>query len=185
MTTLAADKSRAFELGDRNLLPVIAADIIYEGAAVGDNASGYMRPLVAGDPFCGFAVEKVDNSAGAAGDKRVLLKTRGRIVLPVTGASSVADRGKPVFASDDDTFTLTQSTNTYIGEVERWISSTSCVVAFDVTAPGGALVELTDSSGGTASDTLAAISGTYTQSEIRNSIASLAAKLNALIRRGK
>lgn len=43
-----------------------------------------------------------------------------------------------------------------------------------------AITALTDSSGGTASDTLAAISGTYVQAEVRNSIASLAAKINSL-----
>ena len=42
MTTLATDKVRDYELGDVNELPVIAADILYEGAAIGDNASGYM-----------------------------------------------------------------------------------------------------------------------------------------------
>lgn len=43
-----------------------------------------------------------------------------------------------------------------------------------------AQVALTDNSGGTASDTLAAISGTYSQAEVRNSIASLAAKINEI-----
>src|SRR5687768_863678 len=65
MTTLAANKQRAYELGPRNMLPVIAADIIYEGAAVGAVAgTGHARPLVAGDSFSGFAVAKADNSAG-------------------------------------------------------------------------------------------------------------------------
>ena len=40
--------------------------------------------------------------------------------------------------------------------------------------------QLTDSSGGTASSTIAAIGGTYSQSEVANAIASLAAKVNAL-----
>ena len=35
MTTLAANAPRAFEIGSRNAIPVIASDIIYEGAAVG------------------------------------------------------------------------------------------------------------------------------------------------------
>ncbi len=38
--------------------------------------------------------------------------------------------------------------------------------------------KLTDSSGGTASTTLVAISATYVQAEVRDSIASLAAQLN-------
>jgi hypothetical protein len=67
MTTLAANKSRAFEGGDRNEIPVIATDIIYEGAAVGVvPASGHARPLAAGDRFAGFAEEQADNSAGGA-----------------------------------------------------------------------------------------------------------------------
>lgn len=41
MTTLASDVQRPFELGTINEVPVIAGDIIYEGAAVGDNGSGY------------------------------------------------------------------------------------------------------------------------------------------------
>jgi hypothetical protein len=44
-----------------------------------------------------------------------------------------------------------------------------------------AITSLTDNSAGTASDTLAAISGTYSQAEVRNSVASLAAKINRVI----
>jgi hypothetical protein len=43
-----------------------------------------------------------------------------------------------------------------------------------------AIVNLTDNSGGTAANTIAAIGGTYSQTEVRNAIASLAAKINAL-----
>lgn len=45
---------------------------------------------------------------------------------------------------------------------------------------GNAITDLTDNSGGTASDTIAAIGGTYSQTEVANAIASLAAKINAL-----
>ncbi len=44
-----------------------------------------------------------------------------------------------------------------------------------------AIASLTDSSGGTASATLAAISGTYVQAEVRNSIASLNAQINNIL----
>lgn len=43
-----------------------------------------------------------------------------------------------------------------------------------------AVVDLTDNSGGTAADTIAAIGATYDQAEIRNAVASLAAKINEL-----
>jgi hypothetical protein len=56
MTTLAVDKARTWEIGERNEFPVIASDIIYEGAAVGIVlASGHARPLTSADRFAGFA----------------------------------------------------------------------------------------------------------------------------------
>ncbi len=47
------------------------------------------------------------------------------------------------------------------------------------TAP--AIASLTDSSGGTAGATLAAISGTYVQAEVRNSVASLNAQIERIL----
>lgn len=131
MTTLAANKSRDYEIGEINALPMIAADIIYEGAAVGDNGAGLARPLVAADPFLGFANRTADNSTGAASAVRVELKERGRIVLAVTGVASADDVGTAVYASDDDTFTLTSSGNSAVGKVSRWISGTTCLVNFE------------------------------------------------------
>lgn len=131
MTTLAADKARNFELGDIQELPMIANDIIYEGAAVGDNGSGLARPLVAADPFLGFAERTADNSAGAASAKNVRVRTRGQVQLAVVGASSAADVSETVYASDDDTFTLTSTSNTAIGKVSRWVTGTTCIVAFE------------------------------------------------------
>lgn len=182
MTTLATDTPRDYELGDINEYGVIANDIIYEGAVVGENGAGYARPLQAGDTFLGFAEQTIDNSTGAAGELRVRVKTYGKVKLAVSGAT-ITDIGKPVFASDDNTFTLTQGTNSYIGRVCRVESSGICIVAFDANRGGsGALAELTDSSGGTAAATIAAIGSTYSQSEVANAIASLAAKINVLIR---
>jgi len=131
MTTLALNKPRAFETGDFNDLPVVATDIIYEGAAVGENGSGYFRPLVAGDNFAGFAVAKADNSAGAAGAINVKVQQVGRIELEVTGVTAVTDEGSTVYASDDNTFTLSSTSNSAIGKIIRWISSTKCIVAFE------------------------------------------------------
>jgi hypothetical protein len=47
-------------------------------------------------------------------------------------------------------------------------------------AQPSAITDLTDNSGGTAADTIAAIGGTYSQTEVANAIASLAAKVNEL-----
>ena len=131
MTTLARNTPRAFEIGDTQELPMIAADTIYEGAAVGDNGAGLARPLVAADPFLGFAMRTTDNELGAASAKTVMVKVRGQVQLAVTGVSSADDVSQTVYASDDATFTLTSGSNTAIGKVSRWISGTNCVVAFE------------------------------------------------------
>lgn len=133
MTTLAKNSPRFWELGEHNELPIIAADIVYQGAAVGDNASGYMRPLVSADPFRGFALEKCDNSAGSAGDLNVKLLESGKIQLSISGLA-ITDVGRPVYATDDDTFVLT-GIGSFIGHVTRYVSSGVGIVKFDATKP--------------------------------------------------
>ena len=134
MTTLAINKPRAYELGSRNHLPVIASDIIYEGAAVGlVAASGHARPLTSADLFVGFAVAKADNSAGAAAAINVEVVDAGQIELAVTGAA-IGDVGQPVYASDDDTFTLNPASGAFIGYVKRYVSANVAVVEFNAMA---------------------------------------------------
>lgn len=106
MTTLAKNKTRDYSLGDEEEYPVVAADIIYQGAAVGENGLGYSRPLVAADPFQGFAIAQADNSTGGAGETTVRVKARGRIVLDIPGVAITANDRPAVYAADDDTFTL-------------------------------------------------------------------------------
>ncbi len=132
MATLAADKPRqygAVHVEDFTDLPVIASDILYEGSAVG-LSSGNARPLVAADKFVGFVFRNVDNSAGAAGAKNVRVRRKGTVVVPITGVTGVGDHTKQVYASDDDTFTLTSAGNSKIGHIVRFISGTTCEVDF-------------------------------------------------------
>jgi hypothetical protein len=135
MTTLAADKTRFYEQGNgtptRNDLPVIASDILYEGAAVGMVVgTGHCRPLAAGDVFVGFAERQCDNSAGAAAAKTVALVKSGEIKLSVSGAV-ITDVGQPVYATDDDTFVFSPVGGVFIGYVKRFVSSGVVVVEFD------------------------------------------------------
>jgi hypothetical protein len=136
MTTLAANKPRVYEGGHRieeNVMPVIASDIIYEGAAVGFNdAAGTVGPLGTSscNKFCGFAYTKADNSAGAASAINCDLITQGHIVLPVTGAV-ITDVKQPVYATDDDTFAFSPVSGYFVGYIHRWISAGVALVAFD------------------------------------------------------
>lgn len=131
MTTLAADKIRPFEGGNRNEFPVIASDIIYEGAAVGlVTGTGHAQPLAAGNRFVGFALKKADNSAGAAAAINVLVVESGKVRLPVSGAL-ITDIGQPVYATDDDTFVFSPVGGVFVGFVHRFISSGVVVVDFN------------------------------------------------------
>lgn len=131
MTTLAANKPRAFELGTRNSFPVIASDIIYEGAAVGIvDATGHAQPLASPNRFAGFAEQRADNSAGAAAAIRVEVVESGKIELAVSGAG-ITDVGQPVYATDDDTFGFSPVSGVFIGFVHRFVSAGIVVVEFD------------------------------------------------------
>src|SRR5690606_23059944 len=88
-------------------------------------------PLEAGDPFLGFAESKADNANGAAGAKTVRVRTRGRVVLPIAALAITANDRPAVYASDDDTFTLTDTGNSPIGYVSRWVATGIAVVEFD------------------------------------------------------
>lgn len=175
---LSANTPRDYELGDRNEFGVTASTKIYEGSAVSMNpATGFARKITAGDIFLGFAEGPADNTSGADGAIRVRVRDTGKVVLSIS-AAAITDIGKAVFASDDNTFTFTQGTNVYIGRVIRWISTGVVLVAFE-TEFGGILTELTDSTAGVVSDTLAA---GIADAPAKNAIASLAAKVNYLLR---
>jgi hypothetical protein len=126
MSTLAADKRRVFELNggypDEGVVPIIASDIVYAGAAVGESTTtGTYRPLAGGDVFAGFAMEKCDNASGAASAKLIKILRSGVVKnLPVTGLDNVNDAGATVYATTDDDFTLTASGASSIGKVERY-----------------------------------------------------------------
>lgn len=131
MTTLALNKPRAYEQGIMNALPVIASDIIYEGAAVGVvAATGHARPLLAADRFAGFASAKADNSLGLAAAINVETYTQGEAQISVTSAL-ITDVGQPVYATDDDTFSLSPVGGVFVGFVKRFVSAGVVVLDFN------------------------------------------------------
>jgi hypothetical protein len=181
MTQLSAALARTYLQGDILDLPVKASSAIYEGSAIGFT-SGYHRQLASTDEFVGFAINSVASQSSDGADY-VRVRVRGRVVLTIASVA-VTDIGTAVFATDGNAFTLTQGSAAHVGRLVGVYGTNLGIVEFDATRSGlgGQVAELTDSSGGTASDTLAAISGTYVQAEIRNSIASLAAKITAIQR---
>lgn len=133
MTTLAADAMRPQEIGDVQEYLMIASDIIYRDAAVGlVDASGHARPLTSADRFVGFAEARADNSAGAAAAKKVRVLSRGKKQLTISGVElQDAVVQSPVYASDDDTFTLNPADGAFVGFVSRYVDTDTAIVTFD------------------------------------------------------
>ncbi len=130
MTTLAVDRAVIRTVGPENSIPIIADDIVFEGAMVGDNAAGYGRPLEAGDKFVGHSIKKVNNTGGSAGDKNIqLLAGRYRLTVALVGV--ITDVGQPVYASDDAVITFAAGDgNSYVGVISRYVSATQMEVEF-------------------------------------------------------
>lgn len=92
---------------------------IYKGALVGLNAAtGYVRPLMAGDAFAGVAYRQADNTVAGhtAGGLFVRLHQGVDILHALPGATQ-ANVGALVYASADDTLTLTASGNSLVGRI--------------------------------------------------------------------
>ena len=119
---MALDSNREVKFYTSQELIDIPADDnvkIYKGAFVGLNVStGYARPLTAGDDFLGVAYAQADNTVAGhtAGGIRARLHQSVDIVHALSDVSST-DIGKVVYASDDDTLTLTAFGNSRVGRI--------------------------------------------------------------------
>src|ERR1043166_1956654 len=111
-------------------LGVGAAKIVFKGALLGVNASGYAQPLVAGDAFVGVAYEQADNSGGANGALAVRIYTLRGFGFPVVGARA-ALIGRLVFASADDTLPFPGAGNSYLGPVQEVRASGEIILLID------------------------------------------------------
>lgn len=152
MAALTTNTPRAESINSRmSEYGVAASQHIYRGSFVGLNPAGYLKTFVPGDLFVGIAEEEFDNSGSSS--------TAGGVASPGTGTgrslckvwiggdyqltlSSVAltDVGRPVYATDDNTLSLTGHPDAYVGRVLRYVSSNTCIVQmreFGEKAPNG------------------------------------------------
>lgn len=116
MAALTKDRNTVRRDGVQFNDPVAASTRIYAGALVCLNAAGFAVPgsTSATLKARGVAQEQVDNSSGAAGDKRV--ETR-RGVFPFANSASTdeitrADIDNSAYIVDDQTVAKTHATNT-------------------------------------------------------------------------
>lgn len=127
---LSADAQRVEKEGRLQSMPVKAAVTIHKGALVKVGADGYLAPQAAeaGAVHAGVAYEAKDNASGSDGDVSCRVET-GR-AFEVGGSGFVAaDLGKSVYASDDDTVSVTQGANELkVGKIIEVISATKVLV---------------------------------------------------------
>lgn len=127
---LTVNTSMSIGLGDYSSAPAAASATIYQGSMCTLNSSGYANALVEGEMFIGHAQAKVDNSAGANGDLNVNVYAgpyRAEVTVP---SVAITDIGKDVYATDDETLSLTHGT-TRVGVVERYVTTNTAVVRFE------------------------------------------------------
>lgn len=193
---LAANKSRDFRRAGSQRFKVGVSQTIYKGAAVGLRSDGlvYEWDASTGDHFLGFSNQKVvtdgsgivtkegvptgynDNST-ESGYVSVLQPDRIVEGVSVTGVDANNDTGKPVWMTDDDTFTLTPQANLmpvgYVIAVVSTSSGTADVAIFTYDQMGAAL--MTDH--GFQEQTLV---NAFDASKVTTSFASLVASKPAL-----
>ncbi|MFA6290224.1 MAG: hypothetical protein WC637_00505 [Victivallales bacterium] len=125
---LTADKKIEYTEGVEAPFDVINADIIYGGSHVCVNAAGYALPGsdTAGLIYVGEAMERVDNSLGAAGDKKVIVRRRGLIRMEFATAISIANVGDNVFIYDDEKVDVTANVTNdiFCGIIASYIDTT-------------------------------------------------------------
>lgn len=119
MSKITKEVSRTYECGCFNEHPILGATKIFEGMAVGINTDGYARPLIAGDKFAGFADRSVDNTLGTDGEHSVSVRHQGCIILSDINNVDQTKIGALVYASNENTFTLTETGNSPIGKISR------------------------------------------------------------------
>jgi hypothetical protein len=116
MAALTQDRNTPQAVGDLRSGGVAAATLIYAGAIVMRNASGYLTEgaTAAAHVGVGRAEKRADNSGGAAGDVEVTYRP-GVFRFANSAAAdaiAIADIGSVCFIVDDQTVAKTDGTGT-------------------------------------------------------------------------
>lgn len=140
---LSADKKIEYTEGVEVPFDVLNAVVIYGGSHVCVNANGYAVPGAdtAGLIYVGEALERVDNTLGSAGDKKVVVRRRGLVRMTFQTAISIANIGDNVFLYDDDKVDLAGNVTNdifcgiiagYIDTTHAWVDIEPAIRQADV-----------------------------------------------------
>jgi hypothetical protein len=118
---LTADRNTPARDGNQLSVPVEAATKIYAGSLVAVNAAGNAVPAAdaAGLTVLGMAEGQVDNSAGAAGDRRVSVRRRRTFKFANSAANALtaADVGGDALVEADDIVAKVSTNGIVAGKV--------------------------------------------------------------------
>ena len=121
MTALALNVDISPTGGIFRRLPSEISANPYQGSLLSYAADGYVRELVAGEPFAGVSRQRIPSAEAASADgSREIDAIAGEFTITVTLSGAAIDdvaHRRNVYASDDGTFTFTATANTLIGRV--------------------------------------------------------------------
>lgn len=134
MSALTANLHREYFSPHQSDYAAIDQVQIFEGAAL-TLIAGQVQPLTSGDAFSGFALSPPNASRGV---RIVTVSTKGKVELSVSGVVDDSSIGDTVYATDDNTFTVTPG-GSEIGTICQSVNADRVVVEFDVgvSASGG------------------------------------------------
>ncbi len=121
MTALTVDADLSPTGGQFRRLPSEISANPFGGSLLSFAIDGYVRELVAGEPFAGIARVGIETAKAATADgSRYIEAITGEFVISAVIANVAQDdaaHGREVYASDDATLTFTPTGNTRIGRV--------------------------------------------------------------------
>jgi len=131
MAALTESKEVAEKDGVIVAAPVLTATTIFRGALTCYDTNGFLIPAATGvgNVFAGVSEEEVTND-GASGDKYCRVKKTGNYLLEGAGFSQ-ASVGASVYATDDQTISLTSTSNPIIGQIVEFVSATQVWVMLE------------------------------------------------------
>ena len=126
MTALAVAKEVIAKEGKVVSFPIAASTTIFKGAHVMIDA-GYLKPSATGAASygAGMALEDIDNSAGSDGDLWAKVDIVETVKLDGFTGLAITDVGKTAYASDDQTFSVTQGNDIPVGKIIGYVSATT------------------------------------------------------------
>lgn len=109
-----ADTDKNLEISSKDSgglqsFPVYTGIHVYKGAMMRIQAAGYLDNAAAenGSFWGGIAADECDNTDGSSGDLNCNVWRTGRFLLTFSDSLSVANLGSPVYATDNQTATIT------------------------------------------------------------------------------